>query len=179
MANLFQQCLDFTLTQEGGFVDDPYDPGGATNMGITLATYRCWDHDTALGIANVRAMSRHTAATIYYAMYWNVLSGQWLPAGIDLSVFDFGVNAGPRCSAERLQAALGFAGEQLDGCIGQETLRAAAAANARQIIEAMAQGQADYYRGLATFDRFGQGWLDRTARRKQAALAMLAETETA
>jgi lysozyme family protein len=179
LADLFQQCLDFTLTQEGGFVDDPYDPGGATNMGITLATYRSWDHDPALGIANVRAMSRQTAAAIYYAMYWNVLGGQSLPAGIDLSVFDFGVNAGPRCSAERLQSALGFTGDQVDGCIGPETLRAAAAANARQIIEVMAQRQADYYRGLAAFDRFGQGWLNRTARREQAALAMLPETETA
>src|SRR4051794_14706787 len=87
MADLFQRCLDFTLTQEGGFVDDPYDPGGATNMGITLATYRSWDHDPALGIADVRAMSRQTAAAIYYAMYWSVLGGQSLPAGIDLSVF--------------------------------------------------------------------------------------------
>ncbi len=65
----------------------------------------------------------------------------------------------------------------MDGCIGPETLRAAAAANAVQIIEAMAQRQADYYSGLAAFDRFGQGWLDRTARRKRAALAMLPETE--
>jgi lysozyme family protein len=177
LADLFQECLDFTLTQEGGFVDDPYDPGGATNMGITLATYRSWDHDPQLGVANVKAMSRKIAAAIYYSMYWNVLGGHSLPAGIDLSVFDFGVNAGPRCSAELLQSALNFTGDQVDGCIGPETLRAAAAAKATHVIEAMAQLQVDYYRGLAAFDRFGQGWLDRTVRRKHAALALSAETE--
>ncbi len=68
MADLFQQCLNFTLTQEGGFVDDPYDPGGATNMGITLATYRSWDHDPELGAANGQSDVRKTAAAIYYAM---------------------------------------------------------------------------------------------------------------
>jgi lysozyme family protein len=173
MADLFQECLNFTLVQEGGFVNDPHDPGGATNMGITLATYRCWDHDPALGPANVEAMSRQTAAALYQSMYWNTLGGQSLPAGTDLSTFDFGVNAGPRRSAELLQSALGFSGNQVDGCVGPETLRAAATADAMQVIEALAQRQADYYRGLAEFGRFGRGWLDRTERRKQAALAML------
>ncbi len=169
----FDACLAFTLAQEGGYVDDPHDPGGATNMGVTLATLRHWGHDPALGPADVRAMTRQTAAAVYRALYWNALRGDSLPPGVDLSAFDFGVNAGTRRSAELLQRALGLADDQVDGCVGPETLRAAAAAGAAALIGALAERQAAYYRGLAEFDRYGRGWLDRTRRREQAARAML------
>ena len=100
MSDQFDACLAFTLVQEGGSVDDPADPGGATNMGITLATLRHWDHDPALGPVDVQDMTRQTAAAIYRALYWNALRAGSLPAGVDLSTFDFGVNAGTRRSAE-------------------------------------------------------------------------------
>ena len=45
MANTFDICVTFTPREEGGYVDDPSDPGGATNMGVTLATYRQWSDD--------------------------------------------------------------------------------------------------------------------------------------
>lgn len=173
MADLFAACLAFTLAQEGGYVDDPYDPGGATNMGITLATYQHWDHDPALGPADVQTMTERTAAAIYGALYWNALQGSSLPPGVDLSAFDFGVNAGTRRSAELLQEALGFPPDQVDGCIGPETLRAAIKADAEAVIAGLAERQSTYYQGLAEFDRYGRGWLDRTERRRQAALAML------
>src|SRR4051794_28474004 len=178
MADLFDACLAFTLGQEGGYGDDPADPGGATNMGITLATLRHWDHDPALGPTDVRDMTRQIAAAIHRALYWNALRGDSLPAGVDLSIFDFGVNAGTRRSAELLQRALGFAGDQVDGCIGPETLRAATRADAAEGIGALAERQTTYYRSLAEFDRFGQGWLDRTERRRHAALAMLRAAPT-
>jgi lysozyme family protein len=172
MAELFQECLNFTLAQEGGYVDDPHDPGGATNLGITLATYRCWDHDPALGPGDVEALSRQTAAAIYHALYWNALCGHSLPPGVDLTTFDFGVNTGTRRSAKLLQRAVGFAGDEVDGVIGPETLRAVLAADATRLVQDLAVRQADFYRDLAQFDRFGQGWLARTARRKEAALAL-------
>ena len=173
MADLFDACLAFTLAQEGGYVDDPYDPGGATNMGITLATLRHWDHDPALGPTDVQDMTRQTAGAIYGALYWNALRGDSLPAGVDLSAFDFGVNAGTRRSAELLQEALGFPPDQVDGCVGPETLRAAVQADPAKVIDDLAARQTAYYRGLAEFDRYGRGWLERTERRRQAALAML------
>lgn len=179
MADQFATCLAFTLAQEGGYVDDPYDPGGATNMGITLATLRHWDHDPALGPADVQDMTRATAAAIYGALYWNALRADSLPAGVDLSAFDFGVNAGTRRSAELLQEALGFSAGQVDGCVGPETLAAALKADAAGVVNDLAERQTAYYRGLAEFDRYGRGWLDRTERRRQAALAMLQETATA
>ena len=173
MADLFAECLAFTLKQEGGYVDDPYDPGGATNMGITLATLRQWDHDPALGAPDVEDMSEKTAAAIYGSLYWNGLRGDSLPAGVDLSAFDFGVNAGLRRSAELLQEALGFAADEVDGCVGPATLAAAARADAGSLIDGLAERQSAYYRCLAEFDRYGDGWLARTERRRQAAQEML------
>jgi lysozyme family protein len=124
-------------------------------------------------------LSRQTAAAIYHALYWNVLCGHSLPAGVDLSTFDFGVNAGTRRSAKLLQRAVGFAGDEVDGVVGPETLRAVLAADATQLVEDLAVRQADFYRDLAQFDRFGRGWLARTARRKEAALALIEAAEKA
>src|ERR1700719_3107773 len=94
MADDFDACLAFTLKEEGGYSDDPADPGGATNMGITLATYRQWADNPNLAPLQVRDLSERTARAIYRSLYWNPLRADALPAGVDLSVFDMGVNAG-------------------------------------------------------------------------------------
>ena len=173
MAEDFDTCLSFTLREEGGFVDDPADPGGATNMGITLATLRSWTDDPATGVAQIRQMTSRMAEAIYGARYWNPIRGDALPRGVDLSVFDFGVNAGTYRSAMLLQQALGFPVGETDGCIGPQTLAAAVKADACRLIEDLASRQAAYYRALADFPIFGRGWLARTAARRAAALAMI------
>ena len=94
MPDNFGTCLAFTLKEEGGYSDDPADPGGATNMGITLATYRQWADNPNLAPLQVRDLSERTARAIYRSLYWNPLRADALPAGVDLSVFDMGVNAG-------------------------------------------------------------------------------------
>jgi lysozyme family protein len=176
MTDRFEVCLAFTLKAEGGYVDDPVDPGGATNMGITLATLRQWSDDPDLGATQVEDMTQRTARAIYRSLYWNPLRADALPPGVDLSVFDMGVNAGIWRSARLLQRALGFTGENVDGCIGPETLAAAAKCDARALVDDLAERQAAYYRGLADFPTFGTGWLNRTEARRSAALAMLKDT---
>jgi lysozyme family protein len=168
----FDICLAFTLKAEGGFVDNPADPGGATNMGITLATYRQWSDDPDLGVLQVKDMTERTARAIYRSLYWNPLRADALPAGVDLSVFDMGVNAGIWRSARLLQRALGFTGEEVDGSVGPETLAAAAKADVRSLIDDLAERQSAYYRSLGDFAIFGEGWLRRTEERRNAALAM-------
>jgi lysozyme family protein len=177
MADMFDACLAFTLREEGGYVDDPADPGGATNMGITLATYRQWSDNPALGPTQVQDMTARTARAIYRSLYWNPLRADALPIGVDLSVFDMGVNAGIWRSARLLQRALRFTGEEVDGCIGPETLDAAAKCDPRALVADLAERQVAYYRSLADFPIFGTGWLDRTEARRNAALAMIAGAE--
>src|SRR5215831_18639306 len=178
MADMFDACLAFTLREEGGYVDDPNDPGGATNMGITLATYRQWSDDPGLGPAQVRGMTLRTARAIYRSLYWNPLRADALPAGVDLSVFDMGVNAGIWRSARLLQRALGFTGEEVDGSIGPETLAAADRFAARTLVNNLADWQTAYYRSLANFPIFGTGWFRRTEARRDAALAMIQSEAT-
>lgn len=179
MADTFDTCLAFTLREEGGYVDDPADPGGATNMGITLATYRDWSDDPDLGSVQVQDMTERTAKAIYRSLYWNPLRADALPAGVDLSVFDMGVNAGNWRSARLLQRALGFTGDEVDGCIGPETLGAAAKFDPRALVNDLTERQAQFYRSLNDFDTFGAGWLNRTRARQRAALTMIEEAEEA
>jgi lysozyme family protein len=145
MEDRFGICVAFTLRQEGGYVDDPADPGGATNMGITLATYREWSDDPHLGDLQVEDMTLKTASAIYRSLYWNPLRADALPPGVDLSVFDMGVNAGIGRSARLLQQALGFTGDQLDGSIGPETLAAANRFDAGTLVNNLADRQTSYY----------------------------------
>jgi lysozyme family protein len=177
MADMFNACLAFTLREEGGYVDDPADPGGATNMGITLATYREWSDDPTFGPTQVEDMTERTARAIYRSLYWNPLRADALPTGVDLSVFDMGVNAGIWRSARLLQRALGFTGEEVDGCIGPETLDAAAKCDPCTLVTDLAERQSAYYRSLADFPIFGTGWLNRTEARRVAALAMISGAE--
>ncbi len=166
------ECLDFTLREEGGFVDDSRDPGGATNMGITLATYRAWCNDPHADAAELRALPRSTATCIYGSDYWNRLRGSAMPAGLDLLVFDFAVTCGTMRSARELQAALGLPTPQIDGSIGPETLLRAGLAHRGDLISQLTKRQIMFYRVLPAFPVFGNGWLARTERRRVKALAM-------
>ena len=166
------ECLGFTLREEGGFVDDPRDPGGATNMGVTLATYRAWSGNPEADAAQLRALPRSLATCIYGAGYWNPVRADALPDGIDLLVFDFAVTSGTMHSARELQAALRMDSVEIDGSIGPDTLSAVRKADVRSVIATLATRQGAFYRALPTFHIFGEGWLGRNERRRIKALAM-------
>lgn len=142
-------------------------------MGITLATYRQWSDNPKLGDVQVRDLTLKTAKAIYRSLYWNPLRADALSPGVDLSVFDMGVNAGIWRSARLLQRALGFTGDEVDGSIGPETLAAVGRFDDRRLVNNLADRQAAYYRSLANFSTFGTGWLNRTEARRAAALAMI------
>src|SRR6202023_4446868 len=103
-----------------------------------LATYRQWSDNPNLGALQVEDLSERTARAIYRSLYWNPLRADALPAGVDLSVFDMGVNAGIWGSARLLQRALGFTGEEVDGRVGPETLRAAAKCDSTTVVNDLA-----------------------------------------
>jgi lysozyme family protein len=163
----FDACLAFTLKEEGGFVNDPDDPGGATNMGITLATLRASRSNPALGVLAIKALTQTETSTIYRQSYWGPCSK--LPAGVDLMVFDMAVNAGPARAAKQLQAVLGV---DEDGVIGNDTLSALQRWRSSDLVTDLANAQAAYYRGLSTFWKFGKGWLARVNRRHDTAFSM-------
>ncbi len=120
--------------------------------------------------ADVCAVTADQAESIYRPRYWDCLNGDGLPAGIDLVAFDFGVNAGPRRSAMRLQGILSVA---QDGRIGPKTLAALATHDAAWVVATLTYSHTAYYRGLNGFAVFGAGWLGRAQRCRVRATAMV------
>lgn len=168
----FAACLDQVLAHEGGYVDHPADPGGATNMGITRKTLARWRNVSPwwnLPKSAVLALEREEAARIYRARYWNPCRASEMPAGVDLALFDFAVNSGPDRAIRTLQAGLGVVA---DGVVGPLTLAAAAKANAASAINELCDRRLDFLRRLATFSSFGRGWTRRVAEIRRVALAV-------
>lgn len=168
MQSSFTAALAFTLQSEGGWSDNPDDNGGATMKGITLTTFR--QHYPGATADDLRNITDDQVADIYRTGYWNAVKADGLPLGVDLSVFDFGVNAGPGRSIRLLQAAAGVAA---DGIIGPITMAKIAGMDPDVLVADLAERQQSYYEGLSTFDEFGEGWSRRTAERQKAALALI------
>lgn len=171
MSPNFASCLAFTLTQEGGWSNNPRDPGGATMKGITYREFLRWHPGATL--TALKHISDADVAAIYHTDYWNAVRGDALPLGVDLMCFDFGVNSGPGRANMELQAALGVT---RDGILGPITFAAAAKASASSLITVIGKMQREFYRGLDDYDEFGDGWEARTDRRVAAALKLAVKT---
>ena len=96
MATKLEKALEFTLKWEGGFVNDPADPGGATNKGITLSTYRDHMGNPNLTADDLKRITDTTVLDIYRRRYWNVCNCDSLDMRTAVVVFDTAVNCGPR-----------------------------------------------------------------------------------
>jgi lysozyme family protein len=167
----FPAELGDELVFEGGFVNDPQDPGGATDFGITLATLSHFLGRQAT-LAELKGLSDAAKAAIYRGGFWNMVQGDALPGGVDLCVFDMAVNGGPSRAAEMLQTVVGAT---LDGAIGQKTLAAVVAfGDTPALIQAYTGARTAFYRRLAGFPHFGAGWLARVNKCEAEALALAA-----
>lgn len=90
----FERALKFTLSWEGGYVDDPDDPGGATNQGVTQATYDAWRTRNALGTRPVKELEAEERDAIYRSGYWTPAGCDALRWPLSLIHFDTAVNMG-------------------------------------------------------------------------------------
>lgn len=168
----FNTFFPTLLKHEGGFVNDPADPGGATNKGVTIATFElCAARllDIRPTLDNLRALTDAQAATIYKALYWDKVHGDEIALQpLANIVFDFQVNAGANAS-KLLQRVLNTLGASpqltVDGAIGASTLAALSRANSVAVYAAYKQGRKDYYTNLVNqrpaLGKFLKGWLAR------------------
>lgn len=145
------------VAREGGFVNDPDDPGGATKYGVTLGTLRRLKLDLtgdgAVDLADVQALTRAQAADIFIEHYFRRPRLDALPARIQPSVFDMYVNAGAN-AVKILQRLLRQMGQQIavDGVVGPQTIAAARAADAAapdHLADAYGIARRNYYLRLA------------------------------
>lgn len=170
MEASFFKSLDMVLHHEGGFVDHPDDPGGATNKGITHKTYADFLDRPLEDVNELKNIPEEHVQKIYKSGYWDAVRADELPAGVDFCIFDWAVNSGPRRAAKALQKAVGATE---DGAIGPMTLAAVEAADATQIVEDVTKEREAFYKSLRTFDTFGKGWLRRNKETRDFALEMV------
>ena len=166
----FHKCMDIVLRHEGGYVDHPDDPGGATNMGITHKTLAAWRKVDKCSREEVRTLQVDEAKEIYRAHYWNALNCDNLPAGVDLITFDMGVNAGVGRSSRMLQEVVAV---EQDGQVGPITVGAVAQVDPDFVINKFSDRRLQYYQSLDHWDTFGRGWSRRTSETREAALEMV------
>jgi lysozyme family protein len=168
----FNSFFPTLLKHEGGFVNDPADPGGATNKGVTIGTFQqCAQRLLNLQptLDNLRALTDAQAGIIYKALYWDKVHGDEIALQpLANIVFDFQVNAGANAS-KLLQRVLNTLGASpqltVDGAIGAGTMAALAHADAVAVYTAYKQGRKDYYTNLVnqrpSLGKFLKGWLAR------------------
>lgn len=152
-----RQIAEDIVAREGGYVDDPDDPGGATKFGVTLHTMRRLgidlNGDGRVSAADVRALSRAQAVDIFVAHYFEKPGIQALPEVLHASVFDMYVNAGRNAVIllQKLLCQMGLT-VAVDGAIGPQTASAAAQAAARDpglLRDAYGIARRNYYFHLA------------------------------
>jgi len=153
----FADSLRAVLVHEGGYVDHPRDPGGATNKGVTLAVFQR-HYGQAMSKQDLRNITDEQVETIYETGFWSRCKCDDLPGGVDYVVFDQAVNSGPGRSAKWLQSAVGV---PADGGIGPRTLAAAGGKIAGDVINAMCDERLRFMkslRGGSLWTTFGKGW---------------------
>ena len=157
MKDNFDKALTLMLAHEGGYVNNPHDPGGMTNLGVTRKAWEAYtDHDATE--ADMRALTPAKVAPFYRDKYWNAVRADELPSGVDYAVFDYAVNSGPIRAIRSLQHSLAI---PTDGLIGPRTLKAAGMSAPSIVIDNLCRERIEFLYRLATFKTFGRGWIRR------------------
>ena len=155
MPITFDECFDRLIGHEGGYVNNPKDPGGETNWGVTRSVANANGY-----LGSMKLMPRDTAKRIYKSAYWDAQSLDKLPGCVAFQLFDAGVNHGFGNAARFLQRAAGVAD---DGKIGSVTLGIVNAMDVNDLLLKFNAERLEFYTKLSTFDTFGKGWVRRVA----------------
>ena len=157
MKDNFPKSLAAVLVHEGGYVNNPKDPGGMTNLGCTKTV---WEEHCGHEVDEkaMRALTPNDVGPLYKTKYWDKVKGDDLPAGVDYVVFDAAINSGPGRATKWLQACVGV---EPDGGIGPKTMAAVRAMDAKQLIDDYSKRRLSFLSDLTTWETFGRGWAKR------------------
>lgn len=147
----FETSIGRLLGNEGGYVNNPADPGGETNWGISKRSYPN---------LNIKELTREQAIALYHRDFWMVIGADSLPAGIGFQLLDFAVNAGSGTALRALQRAVRVAD---DGHIGPVTMAAIKATEPHDLIMRFIAQQLRYRARLTNWPNAGKGWTIRVA----------------
>jgi lysozyme family protein len=147
----FDLLVERVLSHEGGYVNDPRDPGQETRWGISKRAYPHLD---------IRNLTRAQAVDIYRRDFWQRVRGDELPREFAFQALDAAVNHGIGNAVRWMQRAAGVAD---DGVIGPVTLAAVQRAQAADLVLRFNAERLRFYAKLTTFSTFGRGWVNRVA----------------
>lgn len=157
----FDTAYDRLIGNEGGYSNNPDDPGGETNWGITLPVlHRAIGAGLVPNDTTVKNLSREQAKAIYHQFFWESAHAGELPGGVAFQLFDWVVNSGIETAVRGLQRALGVVD---DGVVGAVTLGAAKAMSESDLIMRLNAERLDFLRQLTAWKSFGRGWAGRIA----------------
>lgn len=176
--NVYERTMSHVFAWEGGYVDHPNDPGGATNFGITRKVLARWRGKPSIPKQEVKDLTIREAAEIYRANYWNKIMGDDLPPSIAFLMMDAAVNSGPKAAIKTLQRSVGALGKRIkvDGAIGPNTLRAARSVDEEKLLNEFVVRRGVFYGGLRTFTTFGLGWARRLVSGARLAHSILTDS---
>lgn len=165
MKESFKLAMKPLLLHEGGKVNNPKDPGGRTNKGVTQKVYDGYRISRGLKKQTVYNMTDKEMMDIYKQQYWDPIKGDELPDGIDYCVFDAAVNSGTRQASKWMQRILNVS--PIDGVVGFATLTAIKDIDDRNtenaFIDKYCNMRLSFMRSLKTWGTFGNGWTRRVA----------------
>lgn len=169
MNSNFSVCLAETLKWEGGYSNHSKDPGGPTNYGVIQARYDEYNRDIGRPTKSVKQITKGEVDDIYKRYYWDRVGADDCVSGVDLVLFDYGVNSGPGQAIKSAQKVLGV---DTDGVLGPVTKKALQDIDPVVFINAYMDERVRFWRSLKIFPTFGKGWLRRGKGIREKALKM-------
>lgn len=164
MKENFKQFLKHTLEVEGGYVNDPDDSGGETNYGITRDTYQHYlfkKHNARIVVKDMRDIPMSDVEDIYRTEYWDKISADELPSGIDIMLADFAVNSGVVRATRKFQKLFDT---ERDGIIGRHTLSCVNEKVPEWLLHNLFVIRREYYHNIGHINnnkKFLKGWYNR------------------
>ena len=153
-----EKLKSFILSWEGGFVNDPRDPGGATNKGVTLATFRSvFGKDKT--VKDLKKITDSQWMTIFKTKFWDrykadSIKDEW----ITYLLVDWLWTSGPGNAIERVQKFLGL---KIDGIVGNVTINKINSYNGKELFTKLWHLRENFIKTRAQYLIYGKGWLRR------------------
>ena len=169
MNRNWDKCFDLVIVNEGGFVNNNLDPGGATNWGCTQAVWEQYvGHKVT--VEDIENLTKEDVKPLYRKRYWNAIHGDAIPSGLDYCLFDAAINSGVSISSKWIQEIVGVSA---DGAIGNNTVAAITQINPITLINEFSEKRLGFLQKLKTWPVFGKGWGKRVSEVRTRALEMV------
>ena len=179
----FERCHEIMRVHEGGFVDHPDDPGGATNKGVTQRTYDTFRDKRGEGRRSVREITEHEVQMIYFEGYWRAGQCHRMPDDTSaLTLFDACVNHGLRPAMKFIQRGAGMPPANVDGFFGPQTLAAIENCDTALLVDRALDARWHFFEKIMArnprLESFRRGWKARVENMRKITRSWLTGQES-